>query len=77
MHQNVEACDVHRAKRRALRPANRGSGDGVDLLDAVLSGRQCLENSHQAVHRHMVRDEAWRILGDDHVLAQPPISANS
>src|SRR5204863_6104903 len=31
--EHVEARDIHRPERRALRTAKRGTGDGINLLD--------------------------------------------
>ena len=38
VREHVDAGDVHRAERGALRPAERRAGDRVDLLDRVSAG---------------------------------------
>ena len=73
VREDVDAGDVHRAERRALRPAERRAGDRVDLFDRELAGRRALEDLHHAVEADVVGDEVRRVLRDDHALAEPMI----
>ena len=73
MAEDVDAGDVHRAERRALGAAQRGTGHRIDLFDRVLAGFERTENLNHSVQADMVRDEIRRVLGDDDAFAEPPI----
>ena len=73
MPQDVDARDVHRAERRAFRPAERRSGDRVDLLDRVVTRRERAQRLDDAVQPDVVGDEVRRVLRDDDALAEREI----
>ena len=62
--QHVDPRQIHRPERRAFRPADRGTGDGVNLLDRVLGVRRApdLEDLHHAVQADAIGDEVRRVL---------------
>ena len=70
MSQHVDAGNIHRAKRRAARPAKRRTRDGIDFFDRVLAARNRIERPGDAVQRDVVADEVGRVLGDDDALAE-------
>ena len=74
VHENVEAGNVDSTKCGALRPADRGACHRIDLLDRVPAGGERLKNADEAMHGDMIGDESRRVLRDDDVLAEPPIS---
>ncbi len=71
--EDVHASQVERAKRRAVRAADGGSRDRVDLFDGVVAGRHLRQQLHHAIEREVVADEVRRVLRDHHALAQPVI----
>jgi hypothetical protein len=70
VREDVHARDVHRAERRALRPADRRTGDRVDLLDRVIAGLERREHLHQPEHADAVGDEARDVLREHDALAE-------
>ena len=70
VREDVETRDVERAERRGAGPADGRTRDGVDFLDGVVARRKLLQDAQDAVHPDAVADEAGRVLGDDHSLAQ-------
>ena len=70
VRQDVDAGDVHRAKRGAARPAERRSGDRVDLFDRVAAARDRFERADDAVECDVVADEVRRVFRDDDALAE-------
>ena len=73
VREDVDAGDVHRPERRALRPAERRPGDRVDLLDRVAAALERLQRQHHAVEPEVVGDEVRRVLRDDDALAEAVI----
>ncbi len=71
--EDVEAGEIERAERGALRPADRRAGDLVDLLNRVGPLLEAGEDPENAVQREVVADEAWRVLGDDDAFAERAI----
>ena len=70
MDEDVDAGQIERAKRRALRAANGRPGHRVDLFDRVLAGCDEREQMHHAREREMVADEVRRVLRNHHSLAE-------
>ena len=73
MDEDVEPCDVHRAERRALRPAECGAGDGVDLLDRVRPRFERAQHLDDAVDADVIGDEVRRVFRDHDAFAEPAI----
>ena len=71
--KDVDAGEIHRPERGALRTADGGPGDRVDLRNRQSRGLHRLEDLHQAVDAQPVGDESRRVLRDDHALAEPPV----
>ena len=71
--EHVDAGDVHRAERRALRPADRRTGDRVDLFDGVLARLERAQDLHDAEQADVIGDEVRRVLRDDDALAEAMI----
>ena len=70
MRHRVQADDVGGAVGRALRPADRGAGQRVDL---VVAQSQRIAVTHRREHREdadAVGDEVGRVLRTNHALAQ-------
>ena len=53
VREHVDAGDVQRPERRALRPADRRAGDRVDLFDRVLAAAPARANAASAPKRPM------------------------
>ena len=70
VREDVDAGEIERPERGALRPSERRAGDRVDLLDRVGAGLDLLEDLHHAVERDVVADEVRRVLRDDDALAE-------
>ena len=68
--EDVDAGQIERAERRALRAANGRPGHRVDLFDRVSASRDEREQMHHASEREMVADEVRRVLRNHHSLAQ-------
>ncbi len=73
MAEDVDAGEIERSQRGALRPPQRRPGNGVNFFRRVLAGRYLLEDTHDAVERDVVADEVRRVLRDDDALAEPLI----
>ena len=68
--EDVDPGDVHRAKRRAPRPANRGTRDRIDLVDADLAAVDRRQHTTHLEERDPIADEIRRVLRQHHGLAQ-------
>ena len=64
---------IDRSKRRALRPADDGTGHRVDFFNRELAGRHELDRPERAEHPDAIRDEPGRVLRDDDALAEAAI----
>ncbi len=71
--EDIEPGQVDRAKRRALRPADEGSGHRVDLFDGEVARRRGRKELHHAVGAEAIRDECRGIPRDDHALAEAAV----
>ncbi len=70
MRDDVDACDVHRTERRALRAADRWSGDRVRFLDRDVSPLDGTENLNGLEEGDAVADEVRRVPRRHDALAQ-------
>ena len=70
MSNDVEAGDVQRTKRGALRTSERRACDGVDVFDRKRTRLECTEDPDQAIQTDPIGDEVRRVLRDDHAFAQ-------
>ena len=75
VRQHVDAGDIHRPEGRALRPADRRPGHGVDLFDGVVPAPGAAKVRLDAEQAEMVGDEIGRVPGDDDALAEAAIGA--
>jgi hypothetical protein len=73
VRQDVDAREIQRAERGALRPSDRRPVDRVDLFDRVGAGCDERQRTHDVVEREVVADEVRRVLRDDYALAQVQI----
>ena len=71
--EDVDAGDVDGAERCALRPADRGTRDRVDLLDREPAGGPGAKDLHHAVQADVIGDEVGRVLRNHHTLAEPMV----
>jgi hypothetical protein len=70
VRHGVEADDVARAKRRALRASDRRPGEGVDDVEPESERLRVMHRRKHGENADAIGDEVRRVLRPDHALAE-------